>query len=110
MTHNVAIRIPATRQKGGQIDLHVRETAVRRIAVKFATQYGGCETNEIRGFYVHADGRLVDERVTVISAFCESVDRPPLEALASQLCYDLDQECVALVIDGEMTFHGRTDV
>lgn len=105
MRETIEIRIPSKRQGGGLIDSAVRATAIRRIATRFAKEYGGAETAEIRGYFVQFDGRLVDEDITIISAYTDEIDQKPLVKLAKQLCYDLDQEAIALVLNGDMGFH-----
>jgi hypothetical protein len=59
-----------------------------------------------------ADGRLAEERVSIVSAFCDSEalakHAPDIRALAAHLANSMNQECIALEIEGALEFHEQS--
>lgn len=105
LDHSVAIRVPSQCSCHEPLNAGLRDAALFQVSLMFAESFGGAEITERRGFYIHHNGELANEAVSVVSAFAENVDREQAEGWAVALADQLHQESVALEIDGVMTFH-----
>ncbi len=109
LSHRVAIRVPSQCGCGQSIPNGRHLSIVEGAEQIFARAFGGAESTQVCGSYIMADGRLASEAVTVVSAFCsfEALAREvdEMRAYAVVLADSLNQESVALEIDGVLEFH-----
>lgn len=73
----------------------------------FATWFGGATAVNGQGSYMSKTGDCVIEPVVIVTAYCDDVTSETHEddvrLLAGDLCRRMNQECVALLRDGDMS-------
>lgn len=101
----VEIYVPGTVQVS-----HITDTSsyVERTARYLSELFGGSTVSEEKGYYVTDNGNLVAEPVYIVWAFCstEQLEEHVLKVIkwAEMICQELQQESVAVVINGHMFF------
>ena len=112
LDQRVAIRIPSQCGCGRILSPERHAESVKVASRLFAKAFGGCEASSVVGSYLMADGRLAEEPVTIVSAFCDAdtLDRwaAEIRAFAVVLADSMNQEAVALEIYGALEFHKRS--
>jgi hypothetical protein len=105
LKHNVALYVPSTIGVDTAID---NMQIVLSVATQMAGKFGGAhlESQTSTGFYIANDGKLVAESTKVLRAFVDdvSIAMEFMINLARELCVELTQESVLVVVDGEAFF------
>lgn len=106
LDHKVELYIPSTKNVNEVLTRAERNRYARIYLEKFARLFGGSSAVEFDGCYIARDNSPVFERIKCVFAYCETLNTavPELQKLATELRIELSQECVAIVIDGSMTW------
>lgn len=111
LSHSVAVYVPATINVSASID---NTELVTSIAVQMAREFGGAhlESQNSVGFYIADNGALVTESTKVLRSFVDNVEAATrfMFTLAGEICAELTQESVLVVIDGKAFFVGGGNV
>lgn len=102
LSHKVTIYVPATKD----IDTPIDNTPyVERFATLFSDLFGGATSTQAIGYWTSPTKGLVKEGTTLVFAFAESLaEIDKVADAAAEMCLELDQDAVALEIDGRMAF------
>ena len=102
LRHRVTIYVPSQRSDGAAWD---PSEAIDATATLLSKLFGGATSSPARGYWVHSDGRLAKESVTLVFAFATELTDESVDSLYTH-CVTLKttakQEAVALEIDGEL--------
>lgn len=71
---------------------------------KLASHFGGYTEYAAIGGYVADDGKLIEEQVYIVEAYCEAENDDLIEELARMVKTELRQESVMVTKNGEVTF------
>lgn len=102
LAHKVAAYIPATIDVNTEID---NTKYVDRMAEIMSETFGGATSTPANGYWKSDDFGLVKEKTTIVFAFADDLNKldPVVEYLLT-LKEELNQECMALELDGKMYF------
>lgn len=105
LNHKLEIYVPST----VNVDTPVDNTKqVERVLKHLARQFGGASAQQIRGCWIAENGNPVFENTVICFAYCEADTlewgKTVLQVLAEDLKTTMQQEAVAVVIDGVMDF------
>lgn len=100
----VELYVPGTVQISYEADT---SGYVTRVAASFSQWFGGATVSEVTGYYIaETTGALISERTRIVWSYCTTEQlemySPEVLALAGEICHELQQECVAVVINGIM--------
>ena len=102
---NVGVVVPGTTCVNVPADTSLW---VKKVAGDFCEWFGGATVSEDQGYYRATDNQLVSESVFIVWAFCTTEQlteySPQVIALAEWLCLELQQESIAVIINGAMSF------
>lgn len=105
LKHSVALYVPSTVNVDKLID---NTQIVLSIAGQMAKEFGGAhlESKDSTGFYIADNGALVAENTKVLRSFVDNVNSAMgfMFNLAREICTELSQESVLVVIDNEAFF------
>ena len=107
LEHRVAVYMPGTTRVDQGLPANEHDRWVSVAAEFLSGLFGGATTTRVNGWWVTEQGNLVSETVTVIYAFCSDLSLTDLQAvrqLAELVKLALEQESVAVEIDGELFF------
>lgn len=111
LEHTVALYVPSTVNVDVTID---NMQIVLSIAAQMAKEFGGAhlESQNSVGFYIADNGALVTESTKVLRSFVDNVEAATrfMFTLAGEICVELTQESVLVVIDGKAFFVGGGNV
>ena len=101
----VELYVPGTTDINHTIDT---SAYVQRVATLFCQWFGGASVSKVNGYYIAAStGELVPECTHIVWSFCQTKDlvlhSPSVISLAQDICRELKQESVAVVINGTMS-------
>ena len=100
----VELYVPGTTDINHTIDT---SAYVQRVATLFCQWFGGASVSKVNGYYISSTGELVLEYPHIVSSFCQTKDlvlhSPSVISLAQDICRELKQESVAVVINGTMS-------
>ena len=103
MHSKVELFVPGTVRVSQIADTH---KYVEKVATSFCRWFGGATVTSSDGYYLSTAGELVSERTSIVWSYCttESLEEyaPSVIELAEEVCHELQQECVAVVINGTM--------
>ena len=102
LNHKVAAYIPATIDVNTTID---NTKYVDRMAEIMSDAFGGATSTPANGYWRSGNFGLVKEKTTIVFAYAADLDK--LDAVIDyliQLKSDLNQEAMALEVDGKMYF------
>ncbi len=98
---SVRILIPSRRKDGGIVDPELRNDWDGRARRQLETKpFGGATPTDVVGSFVHDDGRVTREKITVLASTCDAqvlrddVARERILAFAKELCAKLGQESI----------------
>lgn len=105
LNHKLEIYVPST----VNIDTPVDNTQqVEKVLKHLASRFGGASAQQIRGCWIADNGNPVFENTVICFAYCEAdkleLGKTVLRFLAEYLKTTMQQEAVAVVIDGSMEF------
>lgn len=104
LSNSIAFYVPSTAQGSKKISKAQFTKRTNDIARLLSQWFGGCNAQEINGFYTMDNGELVNEANNKILAFCDSESltshRVDLINLAHEKCKEWSQETIGLEIDG----------
>lgn len=102
---SVVIYVPSTIHRDQPTD---NSQYVSLVEHELGRWFGGTTTTEGRGGYIASTDEHISEKVYIIKAFCTTAQLekhyPDVAALCDQLCQELDQESIAIEINGIMYF------
>lgn len=105
LSSKVEIIVPSTVNVGELID---NTEYVNRVATKLSNMFGGATATNSQGFYVSDEGNLIKENSTIVYSYCKEEDLEnnldDIIRICEQLRDEMTQECVGLVVNGEMYF------
>lgn len=104
LTHRVALYIPGTTQVKREMDVAEHDRWVRAAMRTLSELFGGATAMPAIGAWLAADGELVTEGVTIVYAFARELDTAPVFEFARRIKAALEQEAVAVEIDGTLFF------
>lgn len=101
----VELYVPGTTDINHTIDT---SAYVQRVVTLFCQWFGGASVSKVNGYYIVAStGELVPECTHIVWSFCQTKDlvlhSPSVISLAQDICRELKQESVAVVINGTMS-------
>ena len=100
LSSKVEIIVPSTVNVGELID--------NTVATKLSNMFGGATATNSQGFYVSDEGNLIKENSTIVYSYCTEDDLEnnldDIIRICEQLRDEMTQECVGLVVNGEMYF------
>lgn len=108
--NTVSITVPSTLGVNGIAPQELIDNNISFVAHSLATMFGGCTAIKGNGFYVADSGELVQEDVTVITAYNLSDDytlediTELAQAIGACVQADMKQECVLVKIDDSVYF------
>ena len=111
LDHRVEIYVPTKKGNGDGIPIQLWEQWFEPVKIAFANLFGGYTSYKaIGGFISKEHGKLIEEDIVVLYSYCTERQlregRAAVLGLARKLRFALVQECVAIVIDGQMEFIG----
>lgn len=105
LSHRVTVYVPGTNGVNAAAD---NSSHVQRVAVALSDWFGGATASPVLGYWLSPSAGLVSEHTTMIFAFCDEVALQSHADDLIKLCADLrdtlQQEAVALEVDGKMLF------
>lgn len=105
LDRTVAIVVPSKTRTGALIRHHEAECSL--VLGTLARMFGGATAVEGLGAYVMPSGEAMFERVSTVTSYASAADieknRDALGTFARDLCLTLQQDAIALVIDGTLT-------
>lgn len=102
LSHKVVAYIPATINVDREID---NAQYVERMAAIMSDAFGGATASDVNGYWKSENGKLVKEKTTMVFAFADNLDNlDPVLDYITELKTELNQEAMALEIDGRMWF------
>ncbi|MCJ8010834.1 DUF3574 domain-containing protein [Paenibacillus sp. KQZ6P-2] len=107
LSHVVKIYVPSTVKGSIPITEEAQQKYVDQALAKFSEWFGGATAVDGEGAWVDKDKTLIKEKVTIVYAFAETLDKKSLDqvvAYAKQLKDNLVQSSVSLEVDGKMYF------
>ncbi len=103
--NKVRLYVPSKDRRGKRVK---NRKAVAEVEALFARSFGGCTRWQGVGTYVSAADRLIKEEVVIVESNATDEELkthlPALRALAEKMKVDLNQEAVALEINGVLEF------
>ena len=103
--HKVTVYVPAT---CGVAEACDNTAQVERVARLLSGWFGGATSSPALGYWLSESAGLVAERTTVVFAFAAEDDftahLEDVVNLCGELCREMQQEAVALEVDGAMYF------
>lgn len=105
LASKITIYVPATTH----VDHAINNTAeVKATAELLATLFGGATSSAALGYWKSANAGLVKEKTTLVFAYCKEQDLEngidQVVAHCNQLKTSMDQEAIALEVNGTMYF------
>lgn len=101
----VELYVPGTIRVSEKADTHEQ---VEKVATSFCQWFGGATVTVSDGYYLSSVGELIAEKTSIVWSYCttELLEEyaPSVIALAEEVCQELQQETVAVVINGTMCF------
>lgn len=97
---SVRILVPSRHQKGGIVDKQLRDAWESRTHELLQKEFGGATPSHVIGSFVHEDGRVTREEITVLSASCsvtalsDEASRERVLRFGKDLCAAMAQESV----------------
>jgi len=98
---SVRILVPSRRKDGGIVDEEKRTEWEDQARQELETPpFGGCTPSHVVGSFVHDDGRVTREKITVLTSKCSATvleddkARERVLAFAQRLSAGLGQECI----------------
>jgi hypothetical protein len=107
LNHRVAVIIPSTMNVNGNAAPETVAKWVKAAKVKLADLFGGFTAYSAVGGWVSEQHGLVEEPVTVVSAFTDKAGLkrlPEVKALAAEMAGSLAQEAVVVEVDNSLQF------
>ncbi|CAG7654250.1 DUF3574 domain-containing protein [Paenibacillus allorhizosphaerae] len=107
LSHVVKIYVPSTVKGSIPITDEAHEKFVDQALTKFSNWFGGATAVAGSGAWVDNDKKLIKEKVTIVYAFAEKLDKEAVNqvvSFAKQMKGDLEQSSIALEVDGKMYF------
>ena len=105
LNHKVTVYVPAT---CGVAEACDNTAQVERVARLLSGWFGGATSSPALGYWLSESAGLVAERTTVVFAFAAEKDfaeyLEDVVNLCGELCHEMQQEAVALEVDGAMYF------
>jgi hypothetical protein len=102
LSHKVAAYIPATINVNEEID---NTPYVEEMASIMSKEFGGATSTPANGFWMSESMGLIKEKTTIVFAYAESIENlDPIVDYLLKLKEELNQEAMAIEIDGKMYF------
>lgn len=104
MNLRVTITVPSVKCDGTPIPERRRSSVLLDTIRTMSALFGGCTATDAIGGYLHDDGRLVTENVTVCSSYVMDEDpdialEVALETIALDLAHKCEQESVLWTVE-----------
>ena len=107
LDHVVKIYVPSTIKGDIPISKEAHEKFVDQALAQFSDWFGGATAVEGTGAWMDKDKKLIKEKVTIVYAFAEKLDKEDVNRVvtyAKQMKEDLLQSSVSIEVDGKMYF------
>ena len=107
LEHVVKIYVPSTVKGDIPITEEAHQKFVDQAMTKLSGWFGGATAIPGQGAWVDDKGTLIKEKVTIVYAFAETLDKDAINkvaAYAKQLKEDLSQSSISLEVDGKLYF------
>ncbi|UVI31106.1 DUF3574 domain-containing protein [Paenibacillus spongiae] len=107
LSHEVKIYVPSTVKGDIPITDEAHEKFVDEALTKFSNMFGGATAVEGEGAWVDDNKKLIKEKVTIVYAFAEKLDKEAINQVvdyAKQMKEKLAQSSISLEVDGKMYF------
>ena len=107
LEHVVKIYVPSTVKGDIPITEEAHQKFVDQTMTKLSGWFGGATAIPGQGAWVDDNNTLIKEKVTIVYAFAEKLDKDAIHkvaAYAKQLKEDLSQSSISLEVDGKMYF------
>ena len=104
LKHQCQIFVPSTLEAVETVD---STEFVKFVETELSMLFGGYTSYQSNGGWVSAEHGLIKEGVTVVTANFETLTSDAVNAIvdiAKKLCKDMSQECVSVVVDGQLYF------
>ncbi|MGL5690326.1 MAG: hypothetical protein ACRDD8_05825 [Bacteroidales bacterium] len=108
LTNEVTITVPSTVDLDKKISDQTYNEIVDNVSMQMSKVFGGCTASSGKGCWVTNDGVAICESVTLCTSsasgvnFKENVAKATI--IAKQVCAILNQDCVAMKVNGKMYF------
>jgi hypothetical protein len=107
LKNRVTFYVPSTQNVGQPLPARERKALVSRVERVFAQNFGGATSTEGTGAYVANDGRLIRERVTLVTSYHDKETREALAIvipLAQAIKSEYGQEAIAIETEQGIDF------
>lgn len=106
LSQKIVLTVPST-NCNQEPDLETHTRMVDHAENRFGEWFGGWTTTGGRGGWIGSQGKVVED-VALVTAFCDGgklqVHEVNVKNLAAEIAYLMEQECVALEINGTLLF------
>ena len=96
-----SITVPTTKVNGAAIFKPKRKQELEKTVKELTKLAGGTTMYSARGSFVHANGAISVEDVTVVEVYCDRSIRPQLLMMADRLKLELEQEAIFITANGK---------
>jgi hypothetical protein len=96
-----SITVPTTKVNGALIFKPKRKQELEKSVKELTKLAGGTTMYSARGSFVHANGAVSVEEVTVVEVWSEKSIRPQLLMIADRLKLELEQEKIFITSNGK---------
>lgn len=104
----VKLFVPSTVDDNQDVDLARQEQEAMDVAKWFSRWFGGATIQQATGAWESKTGDVITEHILIVSANCTASDleehENDVERLAARLRVSMQQEAVAVEIDGTLYF------
>lgn len=102
LSHKVTVYVPSTMDINKEID---NAEYVDEVATLLSSLFGGATSSQAIGYWNSPTAGLVKEKTVIVFAFAESLEKIDLVIdKCEELKEKLNQDAIALEIDGQMYF------
>ena len=102
MKHNVFLLVPTKDNQGLDVD---NTQVLNKVVFTMSSLFGGCTNTTCSGSYLAQNGSIITEAIVKVESYCEDLSKQQdLISLASYVKTELNQECIAICINGELRF------
>lgn len=86
LSNYVSLYIPGTRDINTPLAAKEKRELIREYAGRLSREFGGCTAIPSMGFYVSSDGKLIEEKITILKSF---TDNPKADDIAKEYAKEL---------------------
>ncbi|GIP38928.1 hypothetical protein J31TS4_22080 [Paenibacillus sp. J31TS4] len=107
LSHTVKLYVPSTVNGNIPITDEAHQKFVDEALAQLSTWFGGATSVEGKGAWVDDKKTLIKEKVTIVYAYADKLDRNAIDQVVSyakKMKKELGQSSIALEVDGKMYF------